>query len=348
MSAAHWLIFIVTSSSLLLGRTSTSRMAIVGLGHGLRVGAAGSGRFPVCERLHVESGLKLCREVLVALDHCLDIVAIELAPCSVASPSTIFLWLSSSCTGHSTGCPDRTLFRWLPAAPWSSIILCAKALMSKFVVLSRARRLSSTSAMFLSVTSRTKSSLLRFAPAPPVPTAPAPRAVPTRAASYAPSRATADGDGGYRDPQRSSQQSRALHRILPAPQAGVFSSRLRAREMTSTAFHISRSVSCDPPMATLLQAKDWRTSVQCAVETYMDLQLGLFIGVGLFLIILAPYLYFEIKREKRMGTRGSRGGNREDTATSDPISDQDRPHPVVWMRERAPTTDAAKAAGRWM
>ena len=33
-------------------------------------------------------------------------------------------------------------------------------------------RLSSTSAMFLSATSRTNSSSLRFAPAPPVPTAP--------------------------------------------------------------------------------------------------------------------------------------------------------------------------------
>jgi len=33
----------------------------------------------------------------------------------------------------------------------------------------------------------------------------------------------------------------------------------------------------------------------------MDLQLGLFIGVGLFLLILAPYLYFEIKRGKAHG-----------------------------------------------
>ena len=45
--------------------------------------------------------------------------------------------------------------------------------MSGLVALSRAMRLSSTSAMFLSATSRTKSSsLFRFAPAPPVPTAP--------------------------------------------------------------------------------------------------------------------------------------------------------------------------------
>jgi hypothetical protein len=45
--------------------------------------------------------------------------------------------------------------------------------MSGFVALSRAIRLNSISAMFLTTMSRTKSSsLVRFAPAPPVPTAP--------------------------------------------------------------------------------------------------------------------------------------------------------------------------------
>ena len=34
-------------------------------GHGLRVSAAGSGRFPVCERLHVESGLELLRQRMI-------------------------------------------------------------------------------------------------------------------------------------------------------------------------------------------------------------------------------------------------------------------------------------------
>ena len=51
-------------------------------------------------------------------------------------------------------------------------ILCAKALMSGLVALSRAMRLSSTRAMFLSATSGTNSSSLRVARAPPVPTPP--------------------------------------------------------------------------------------------------------------------------------------------------------------------------------
>ena len=33
----------------------------------------------------------------------------------------------------------------------------------------------------------------------------------------------------------------------------------------------------------------------------MDLSLGWVIGVGLFLLILAPYLYYEIKRGKGQG-----------------------------------------------
>jgi hypothetical protein len=49
-----------------------------GLGQRLAVGTAGRGRFPVRERLDVESGLELRGEVLVALDHFFYIVAIEI------------------------------------------------------------------------------------------------------------------------------------------------------------------------------------------------------------------------------------------------------------------------------
>ena len=33
----------------------------------------------------------------------------------------------------------------------------------------------------------------------------------------------------------------------------------------------------------------------------MDLQIGLLIGVGLFVLLLVPYLYFQIKRGKAHG-----------------------------------------------
>ena len=34
----------------------------------------------------------------------------------------------------------------------------------------------------------------------------------------------------------------------------------------------------------------------------MDLSFGWILGVGLFLLVLAPYLYYEIKRGKSQGT----------------------------------------------
>ena len=36
-------------------------------------------------------------------------------------------------------------------------------------------------------------------------------------------------------------------------------------------------------------------------ETYMDLQFGLLIGLGLFVLLLVPYLYFQAKRGKAQG-----------------------------------------------
>src|SRR6478736_4607150 len=49
------------------------------LRQGLAVAAAGRRRLPVSQRLYVEAGFELRGEVLMALDHCLDIVAIELS-----------------------------------------------------------------------------------------------------------------------------------------------------------------------------------------------------------------------------------------------------------------------------
>jgi len=49
-----------------------------GVGERARLRAARRSRLPICQRLHVETRLQPRREILVAFDHCLRIVTIEI------------------------------------------------------------------------------------------------------------------------------------------------------------------------------------------------------------------------------------------------------------------------------
>ena len=52
----------------------------------------------------------------------------------------------------------------------------------------------------------------------------------------------------------------------------------------------------------------------------MDLTTGIWIGAALFLLLLVPYLVWEIRRARRAATRGSRGSKSAATAISDLMS----------------------------
>jgi hypothetical protein len=85
--------------------------------------------------------------------------------------SAVVLYLSSSWAGHSILTSDAALFSLCPAAPCSSMILCANDLMSGFVAFSRAMRLRLYTRHVLGGdVTHESSSPFRFAPAPPAPT----------------------------------------------------------------------------------------------------------------------------------------------------------------------------------
>ena len=52
-------------------------------------------------------------------------------------------------------------------------------------------------------------------------------------------------------------------------------------------------------------------------RTAMDLTTGMWVGAALFLLLLVPYLVWEIRRARRAVTRGSRGTKSAATAISD-------------------------------
>ena len=72
---------------------------------------------------------------------------------------------------------------------------------------------------------------------------------------------------------------------------------------------------------------------------------GVIVGIGLFLLLLVPYLLWESGEGRPGATRGSRGGSRLATATSDLIQGPGRRRPGASIRRATRGSETSRVDG---